>query len=74
MRRNNGLPPNPLRTSPWNDADSFVLLVQVEQPIRILACLDQSYISQDSLEMINQMVRPPCTGRSWRSACLRKAP
>jgi len=39
-----------------NDADSSVLLVKEEQPIsRILACLDQSYISQDSLEMINQM-------------------
>jgi hypothetical protein len=30
--------------------------VKEEQPInRILACLDQSYISQDSLEMINQI-------------------
>jgi hypothetical protein len=39
-----------------NDADCSVLLVKEEQPIRrILACLDQSYISQDSLEMINQM-------------------
>jgi len=39
-----------------NDADGSVLLVKEEQPIsRILACLDQSYISQDSLEMINQM-------------------
>ena len=38
------------------DADCSVLLVKEEQPIsRILACLDQSYISQDSLEMINQM-------------------
>ena len=38
------------------DADGSVLLVKEEQPIsRILACLDQSYISQDSLEMINQM-------------------
>lgn len=39
-----------------NDAECSVLLVKEEQPInRILACLDQSYISQDSLEMINQM-------------------
>ena len=39
-----------------NDANCSVLLVKEEQPIsRILACLDQSYISQDSLEMINQM-------------------
>ncbi len=39
-----------------NDADCSVLLVKEEQPItRILACLDQSYISQDSLEMINQI-------------------
>jgi nucleotide-binding universal stress UspA family protein len=39
-----------------NDAGCSVLLVKEEQPIkRILACLDQSYISQDSLEMINQM-------------------
>jgi nucleotide-binding universal stress UspA family protein len=39
-----------------NDADCSVLLVKEEQPItRIIACLDQSYISQDSLEMINQM-------------------
>jgi nucleotide-binding universal stress UspA family protein len=39
-----------------NDADCSVLLAKEEQPIsRILACLDQSYISQDSLEMINQM-------------------
>ncbi len=39
-----------------NDAACSVLLVKEEQPIsRILACLDQSYISQDSLEMINQM-------------------
>jgi nucleotide-binding universal stress UspA family protein len=39
-----------------NDADCSVLLVKEDQPItRILACLDQSYISQDSLEMINQM-------------------
>ena len=39
-----------------NDADCSVLLVKEEQPItRIIACLDQSYISQDSLEMINQI-------------------
>jgi hypothetical protein len=39
-----------------NDAACSVLLVKEQQPInRILACLDQSYISQDSLEMINQM-------------------
>ncbi len=39
-----------------NDADSSVLLVKEEQPLtRILACLDQSYISQESLELINQM-------------------
>jgi nucleotide-binding universal stress UspA family protein len=39
-----------------NDADCSVLLVKEEQPInRLLACLDQSYISQDSLEMLNQM-------------------
>jgi nucleotide-binding universal stress UspA family protein len=34
-----------------------VLLVKEEQPVeRILACLDQGYISQESLEMINQMI------------------
>ncbi|MEJ5300422.1 MAG: universal stress protein [Thermodesulforhabdaceae bacterium] len=39
-----------------NEASCSVLLVKENQPItRILACLDQSYISQDSLEMINQM-------------------
>ena len=39
-----------------NEAECSVLLVKEEQPITgILACLDQSYISQDSLEMINQM-------------------
>ncbi len=39
-----------------NEADCSVLLVKEDQPITgILACLDQSYISQDSLEMINQM-------------------
>lgn len=40
-----------------NDADCSVLLVKEEQPAtRILACLDQGYISQESLETINQMV------------------
>jgi nucleotide-binding universal stress UspA family protein len=40
-----------------NDANCSVLLVKEEQPVtRILACLDQGYISQESLEMINQMV------------------
>lgn len=40
-----------------DDADCSVLLVKEEQPFtRILACLDQGYISQESLEMINQMV------------------
>lgn len=40
-----------------NDADCSVLLVKEEQPVsRILACLDQGYISQESLEMINQMI------------------
>jgi hypothetical protein len=40
-----------------NDADCSVLLVKEEQPVtRILACLDQGYISQESLETINQMV------------------
>ncbi len=40
-----------------NDARCSVLLVKEEQPVRrILACLDQGYISQESLEMINQMV------------------
>jgi nucleotide-binding universal stress UspA family protein len=39
-----------------NDAGCSVLLVKEQQPVnRILACLDQSYISQDSLEIINQM-------------------
>ena len=47
---------NPVPQRVVNDADCSVLLVKEEQPItRILACLDQSYISQDSLEMINQM-------------------
>jgi nucleotide-binding universal stress UspA family protein len=40
-----------------SDADCSVLLVKEEQPIsRILACLDQTYISQSSLEILNQMV------------------
>ncbi len=40
-----------------SNADCSVLLVKEEQPVtRILACLDQGYISQESLEMINQMV------------------
>jgi len=39
-----------------NDAACSVLMVKEQQPVnRILACLDQSYISQDSLEIINQM-------------------
>jgi hypothetical protein len=49
-----GFPEVPQRVV--NEATCSVLLVKEEQPItRILACLDQSYISQDSLEMINQM-------------------
>jgi len=40
-----------------NDADCSVLLVKEEQPIsRILACLDQTHVSQSSLEILNQMV------------------
>jgi len=40
-----------------NDADCSVFIVKEEQPVnRILACLDQGYISQESLEMINQMI------------------
>jgi nucleotide-binding universal stress UspA family protein len=47
---------NPVPQRVVNDAGCSVLLVKEEQPItRILACLDQSYISQDSLEMINQI-------------------
>jgi nucleotide-binding universal stress UspA family protein len=39
-----------------NNSDCSVLLVKEDQPVtRILACLDQGYISQESLEMINQM-------------------
>lgn len=39
-----------------SEAECSVLLVKEQQSFgRILACLDQSYISQDSLEMINQM-------------------
>lgn len=34
-----------------------ILLVKEDKPVnRILACLDQGYISQESLEMINQMI------------------
>ncbi len=44
-----------------NDAACSVLLVKEDQPVtRILACLDQGYISQESLEMINQMVTIHC--------------
>jgi len=40
-----------------NEADCSVLLVKEAQPIQnIYACLDASNISQESLEMINQMV------------------
>ncbi len=40
-----------------SEADCSVLLVKEEQAItRILACLDQTYISQESLEILNQMV------------------
>ena len=40
-----------------NDANCSVLLVKQEQPVtQIRACFDQGYISQESLEMINQMV------------------
>ena len=40
-----------------NEADCSVLVVKEEQPVdRILACLDQGYISQESLEMVNQMI------------------
>ncbi len=40
-----------------NQTDCSVLLVKQDRPVtRILACLDQGYISQESLEMINQMV------------------
>ena len=39
------------------DAGCSVLLVKEEQPIsRILAYLDQTYISQESLEILNQMI------------------
>lgn len=39
------------------DAECSVLLVKEEQPItRILACLDQTHVSQSSLEILNQMV------------------
>ncbi len=40
-----------------NDSDCSVLLVKESQSInRIFACLDQGYISQESLETVNQMV------------------
>ncbi len=40
-----------------SQSNSSVLLVKQDRPVtRILACLDQGYISQESLEMINQMV------------------
>jgi len=40
-----------------DDADCSVLLVKEQQPVtRIVACLDQGYISQESLEIINQMI------------------
>jgi nucleotide-binding universal stress UspA family protein len=40
-----------------NNANCSVLIVKERQPVsRILACLDQGYISQESIEMINQMV------------------
>jgi nucleotide-binding universal stress UspA family protein len=48
--------PSPVPQGVVSDADCSVLLVKEEQSVTgILACLDQSYISQDSLEMINQM-------------------
>ncbi len=50
-----GAPGVPQRVA--SEADCSVLLVKEEQPIRrILACLDQTYISQESLETLNQMV------------------
>jgi nucleotide-binding universal stress UspA family protein len=40
-----------------NDADCSVLLVKQEHPVkRIRACFDQGYISQESMEMVSQMV------------------
>ncbi len=40
-----------------NDAECSVLLVKQEQPVStIRACFDQGYISQESREMVNQMV------------------
>ena len=40
-----------------NDAGCSVLLVKEEQPItKIMACLDQTHVSQSSLEIVNQMV------------------
>jgi nucleotide-binding universal stress UspA family protein len=51
----NGAPAVPQKVA--GDAACSVLLVKEERPIdRILACLDQSYISQSSLEILNQMV------------------
>ncbi len=48
---------NPAPQEIVNSADCSVLLVKEEQPVkRILACLDQGYISQESLEIINQML------------------
>ncbi len=50
-----GTPGVPQRVA--SEAECSVLLVKEEQPInRILACLDQTYISQASLEILNQMV------------------
>lgn len=50
-----GAPAVPQRIA--SESDCTVLLVKEEQPInRILACLDQTYISQASLEILNQMV------------------
>jgi nucleotide-binding universal stress UspA family protein len=50
-------PSRPVPQEVVNNADCSVFLVKEEQPVnRIVACLDQGYISQESLEMINQMV------------------
>jgi nucleotide-binding universal stress UspA family protein len=49
-----GMPAVPQKIA--TDADCSVLLVKEEQPIsRIQAYLDQTYISQESLEILNQM-------------------
>ena len=49
-----GMPGVPQKVA--TDADCSVLLVKEEQPIsRIQAYLDQTYISQESLEILNQM-------------------